>query len=159
VGVCVSCGLSLQYQDGTPGTGTTNTQPKPQFKLVSDGSAVVPLSQLTIRYWYTIDAAPEPMVSLCDYTTLAAGCSAVTMSHVLVSPARPNADHYMEVGFTSSAGNTPLSEVRLRYHSADSQFVLNLANDYSREITGNSYVTWNHVTLYRNGALIWGVEP
>jgi len=35
----------------------------------------------------------------------------------------------------------------------------NEANDYSYDPTKTSFADWNRVTLYRNGQLVWGVEP
>jgi hypothetical protein len=35
----------------------------------------------------------------------------------------------------------------------------NEANDYSYDGTKTSFADWNKVTLYRNGTLVWGVEP
>jgi hypothetical protein len=32
-------------------------------------------------------------------------------------------------------------------------------NDYSYDATKTSLADWDHVTLYRNGILVWGVEP
>jgi cellulose 1,4-beta-cellobiosidase len=31
--------------------------------------------------------------------------------------------------------------------------------DYSFDPTKTSFVDWDHVTLYRNGVLVWGMEP
>ncbi len=31
--------------------------------------------------------------------------------------------------------------------------------DYSFDPTKTSFVDWDHVTLYRNGVLVWGNEP
>ena len=35
----------------------------------------------------------------------------------------------------------------------------NEANDYSYDATKTAFADWNRVTLYRNGALVWGTEP
>ena len=35
----------------------------------------------------------------------------------------------------------------------------NEANDYSYDGTKTAFADWNRVTLYRNGALVWGTEP
>ena len=31
--------------------------------------------------------------------------------------------------------------------------------DYSFDPTKTSFTDWDHVTLYRNGVLVWGTEP
>jgi endoglucanase len=32
-------------------------------------------------------------------------------------------------------------------------------NDYSFGAGATQYADWNDVTVYRNGTLVWGVEP
>jgi hypothetical protein len=32
-------------------------------------------------------------------------------------------------------------------------------NDYSFDATKTAFSDWNRVTLYRNGVLVWGIEP
>ncbi len=35
----------------------------------------------------------------------------------------------------------------------------NEANDYSYDASYTSYADYDKITLYRNGALVWGIEP
>jgi len=41
----------------------------------------------------------------------------------------------------------------------DDWSVCNQANDYSFDAAKTSYADWPRVTLYRRGALVWGIEP
>ncbi len=36
---------------------------------------------------------------------------------------------------------------------------MNEANDYSFDPTKTSFADWSNVTLFQNGALVWGTEP
>src|SRR5262249_37799786 len=92
--------LKLQYM--TTGTAATATQIRAQFKIVNLSGASVPLSQLKIRYYFTIDSASSLTFS-CDYAGF--GCANVSGSFVPVNPAASGADYYMEVTFSSVAGS------------------------------------------------------
>ena len=50
-------------------------------------------------------------------------------------------------------------EIRLRFRKADFS-IQDQAGDYSfDEDKLEEPVPWDHVTLYRDGVLVWGVEP
>src|SRR5215468_2324311 len=62
--------LRVQYRVADPNSPNDN-QIKPHLNIVNGGTAAVPLSELTIRYWYTNDGN-QPQVYDCDYA--AKGC-------------------------------------------------------------------------------------
>jgi len=117
------------------------------------------MSELKIRYWYTNEGGIAQS-SWCDWAQV--NCTNVTRAFVPVSPTRPNADVYLEVGFTSGAGSVApggnIGEVQLRMNKNDFSNY-NEANDYSYDPTKTALADWSKVTLYRNGALVWGTEP
>ncbi|MDC0740719.1 hypothetical protein [Polyangium mundeleinium] len=86
----------------------------------------------------------------------------MTRQFSAVSPARTGADTYAEVGFTAAAGSVPAGgqsgEIQLRFNK-DNWSNYNEANDYSCDPTKTSFANYAKVTLYRNGALVWGTEP
>jgi hypothetical protein len=131
---------------------------KPHFNIVNLSSSAVPLSEFKIRYYFTKDGGGS-LVWNCDYAVI--GCGNITATFVPISPARTGADYYVEIGFTS--GTLPANlgssgEIQARMNKNDwSNF--NEANDYSFDATKTSFTDWNKVTLYRNGTLVWGVEP
>jgi hypothetical protein len=126
---------------------------KPDLQLVNTGSSAVDLSTITVRYWFTKDAAAPTFTTNC-WTGNA------NSSVVVISP-RTGADAYLLVGFQPStppllAGATS-SEIQLGINKTDwSNF--NEADDYSYG-TGTTYSDWTKVTVYQNGTLIWGTEP
>jgi enterochelin esterase-like enzyme len=154
----------------TPGTGTikvqfynqSKTDPSNQiymnFQLVNSGSNTVTLSNIKIRYWYTADGT-QAQSFWCDYSP--AGSSNVTGTFVKLSTAKTGADTYVEVGFTSGAGNLAAgASVTVQCRCAKSDWSnYTQSNDYSFNSSASSYVDWTKVTGYVSGALSWGVEP
>ncbi|HVU70050.1 MAG TPA: cellulose binding domain-containing protein [Ktedonobacteraceae bacterium] len=150
-------GLVLEYADATT-SATTNT-PRPHFEIVNNTSASVPLSSLTIRYWYTADGT-QTQQFWCDYAMV--GCSNLTGTFVSMSSSASTADTYLQIGFTSAAGslavNANSGDLQARFNKSDwSNY--NQANDYSWNQNQTSYAPWTQVTLYLNGQLVYGTEP
>ncbi|HEY7416163.1 MAG TPA: cellulose binding domain-containing protein, partial [Ktedonobacteraceae bacterium] len=150
-------GLVLEYADAN--TTATSNQISPHFEIVNNTAASVPLSQLTIRYWYTEDGT-QSQNFFCDYA--AAGCANVTGSFTAMTSTTSTADTYLQVGFTSAAGSIAINgnsgDIQVRFAKSDwSNY--NQANDYSWSATQTSYAPWNMVTLYLNGQLVAGTEP
>jgi hypothetical protein len=148
----------VQYLNGD--SNCCDNQIKPHLQIVNTGASAVALSTLTIRYWYTIDTV-QPQTAWCDFATL--GCSNIVESFVTVSPSRPGADTYLQVGFASGAGNLAASggttgEIQARFNKNDFSNYTE-TGDYSYDPTKTSYADWIKVTLYQNGTLVWGTEP
>ncbi len=149
-------GLTVQYR--TLDTSATDNQIRPQFNIVNGSSNTVSLNALRFRYYYTRDTA-QPMTFSCDYATV--DCGNVTSQFVPISPAVTGADYYVEVGFSGVAGVLAPGThtiVLSRINKNDwSNF--NETNDYSYDPTKTNFADWNHVTLYQNGTLVWGIPP
>lgn len=147
--------LVLQYRAAD--TDAANNQMKPHFNIKNNGITAVHLSDLKIRYYFTQDST-QTINRWIDWANV--GASNITTSVGTVSGV--NADHYIELTFSSGAGSIApggqSGEIQLRVHQNDwSNW--NEANDYSYDSTKTSYANWNKVTLYHNGALVWGLEP
>ena len=151
--------LKVQYRAADTNAG--DNQIKPHFNIVNSGSSSVPLSELKIRYWYTREGTVGQNF-YCDYSAVSGGCGKVTGTFVQVSPPRTGADFYLEVGFNTAAGSIAAGgqsgEVQARFSKTDwSNY--NESDDYSFDPTKTVFTDWDHVTLYRNGTLVWGTEP
>lgn len=154
----VSASLQVNYKVGDP-SGASDNAVKPLLQVVNTGSSTINLSNVTIRYWYTSDGSQSQQY-WCDYAVV--GCSNVKGSFVAVSPARTNADYYLEISFTAGAGTlapgASSGDIQNRFSKSDwSNY--NEANDYSYNATMTSYAAWTKVTAYYQGALVWGIEP
>lgn len=149
-------GLKAQYAVGT--TGSTNGI-RPLLKVVNTSAAPIALSDVKVRYWFTRDGATS-FGYWCDWAQI--GSSNVRGSFASVSPARTNADTYLEISFLAAAGNlaagASTGDIQSRFSKSDwSNF--NQANDASYGATATSYQDWSKVTVYHKGVLVWGVEP
>jgi hypothetical protein len=119
----------------------------------------VPLSDLTIRYWYTRDSDRQQQ-HWCDYAVV--DCATITATFGAVDPQTTGVDTYLELGFTAAAGNLAAGSdsgvIQSRITNADwTDF--DESDDYSYAATRTTLADWQQVTLYRNGVLVWGVEP
>ncbi len=151
--------LKLQYL--TADTNAGDNQIRAHFNIVNTGTSAVPLSELTIRYWFTREGTQDQNF-WCDYSAIQGSCGSLNGTFVQVSPARPGANFYLEISFTAAAGSIPArgqsGEIQTRLAKADwSNY--NETDDYSFDPTKTSFADWTHVTLYRNGVLVWGTEP
>ncbi|MFP4439931.1 MAG: cellulose binding domain-containing protein [Chloroflexaceae bacterium] len=152
--------LTAQYRVGESGdTSASNSDIKPFLNLVNSGTTDISLSELTVRYWYTIDTDQSQSYA-CDWAVL--DCANITHQFVPLTNPRAGADHYLELGFTSSAGTLPgggsSGDIQSRITKTDFSNY-DETDDYSFDPMKTSYTDWTHVTLYRNGVLIWGTEP
>ena len=131
------------------------------YQVVNTSASAVPLSSLTMRYWFTNETPSDPLEFNCDWAQV--NCSNITGRFVVLSPARSNANTYLEISFRAGAGSVAAGqnsgEIQTRVHHVNwSNF--NTTETYSF-ISDPSFVykDTQTVTLYQNGALIWGVEP
>src|SRR5262249_41235922 len=92
--------LRVQYRVADPNSPNDN-QIKPHFNVVNSGTTAVPMSELTIRYWYTNDGN-MPQVYDCDFA--ARGCSNISASFVSI-PAVTGANTYLQLSFSAGAGS------------------------------------------------------
>lgn len=150
---------TLQLQYAASDTSAEDNQIRARFNIANPGGASVPMSQLTIRYWYTIDG-DRPETFYCDYA--AVGSGNVGGSFVAMPTPAATADHYLEVRFSAGAGSIPAGgqsgEVQARWNKSDWS-LFSQTNDYSFDPTKTSLASWTRVTLYQNGVLVWGTEP
>lgn len=148
-------GLSVQYYDGD-NNQVYNNSIKPNLKILNEGTQTFNLSDLTIKYWYTIDGE-IPQEFHVDWAQ--AGNNNVTGSFASVFPVL-TADYSLTIGFNSISGilgPNQSTELRTRFNKTDwSNY--NETDDFSYANLGG-YTNVPKIGLYYNGNLIWGVTP
>jgi predicted ribosomally synthesized peptide with SipW-like signal peptide len=166
-------GLRARYRNNTPTVPSDNAV-TPWMQVINGTSGTIDLTKVKLRYWLTRDTSSSSINvnSFCDYewltcTNAPATCpfpaptaGKVTHCTAPLSPTRPTADTYVEIGFTNGAtlardANT--GEIQMRLHRADYGSI-DETNDFSYG-TNSSYQDWTKVGLYYNGTLVWGTAP
>jgi endoglucanase len=139
-------------------TAATINQIYLNIRLMNTGTSAIALSNVKIRYYYTIDGAKSQNF-YCDYTPIGSGN--ITGAFFTMSTAKTGADTYVEIGFTSGAGNLAAggsTTIQARLAKSDwSNYTQ--TNDYSFNSSATNYVDWTKVTGYVSGSLNWGIEP
>lgn len=147
--------LVVQYRAGD--TNAADNQIKPQFNIKNNGTTAVDLSTLKIRYYFTKDGSQD-LNAWIDWAQ--PGASNIEKTFGTVSGT--DADTYIELSFTAAAGTLApggqSGDIQLRISKTDwSNF--DESNDYSYDPAKTAYADWDHITLYQNDTLVWGVEP
>jgi hypothetical protein len=131
------------------------------YKVVNTGTSAVPLSSLTMRYWFVNNTPSDPLEFDCDWAQV--GCANVVGRFVTLSSPKSNATTYVEISFRAGAGSVAAGrdtgEIQTRVHHVNwSEFH---ADESYSFISDPSFVYKDTptVTLYQNGALVWGTEP
>ena len=146
--------VEVQYANLDP--DPLNNAIKPGLKVLNTGTVDLDPAHLTLRYWFTAEGT-SPLLGFCDYAEI--GCSKITTTFGTVSPARPGADSYLQVGFAAGLleAGASTGQMQLRVHKSDfSNF--DERNDYSYG-TNTTFATTTTVTAYLDGVLVWGTEP
>jgi subtilisin family serine protease len=149
--------LRARNEDTSPRTGSV----QPTMILVNDRADALALGRVEVRYWYTADGAQAER-AVVDWAGLMPQGATIT-PHVqvaIVAVAQGSQDRYLRVRFGAQAGSLAQQQsvqVQSRLHKLDwSDYTQ--GNDHSfTDATG--FVDWDRITVYLDGALVWGVEP
>ncbi|MFJ2043706.1 glycosyl hydrolase [Paenibacillus taichungensis] len=148
--------LTIQAFNGNTSASINGISPK--FKVVNTGNSAIQLSDVKLRYYYTIDGE-EAQSFWSDWASI--GSANVTSKFVKLATPVAGADYVLEVGFTSSAGTLNAgqsAEIQARF-SKNNWSNYNQANDYSFKAASTQFANHEQVTGYINGQLVWGIEP
>jgi hypothetical protein len=151
----------VRVQDRSHDNDNPDNQLYAQYQIINSGTGAVPLSSLTMRYWFTNETPADPLVFACDYAQV--GCNHITSKFVVLASPVTKANTYVEITFDAAAGSIAAGqstgEIQTRIHHVSySNFI---TTDTYSFISDPSFVykDTQTVTLYLNGALVWGAEP
>jgi hypothetical protein len=165
---CTTCMVKLQYTCRSNDTGQASFV----LDVTNESSVSFPLSSLTLRYWYTIEASKTQELD-CDFSKV--GCTNLVTSadmspapkFVPVTPPRDLANEYAEIAFKAGALSLDpfldTGEIQLRLHNMDYSPITQ-TDDYSYNPDNCAAMTptaveWSKITAYLDGVLVWGTEP
>ncbi|WP_151734618.1 HYR domain-containing protein [Paenibacillus tengchongensis] len=137
----------------------------PRISIENSGSSDIQLSNVKIRYYYTIDGE-RSQGYLFDYARVSGSSSSRSvLSHVSGSfqktAGKTGSDYYLEISFGSGAGTLKAGE-KLQIQSTFWKTGLSSytqTNDYSFNATATDYTDTNKITIYASGNLVAGIEP
>src|SRR5215475_12871283 len=106
--VCVlvlifSCALlafpqtALKVQDRSHDNDSPDNNLYALYEIFNTGTTPVPLSAVTMRFWFTNENPADPLVFNCDYALVS--CSNITSRFVMAANPVALADTYVEIGF------------------------------------------------------------
>jgi hypothetical protein len=149
---------SIKVQLYNQSTTATTNQIYLNIKLENTTTSGITLSNVKIRYYYTIDGV-KPQAFYCDYSPVGAGN--VTGTFTAITALKTGADTYVEIGFTNAAGSLAAGgNTTIQARIAKNDWTdYTQTNDYSFNPLATNYVDWIKVTGYNSEVLQWGVEP
>ena len=151
--------LELYYASDSPADEPAS-QIRLSFALRNLGRDPIPLSELTVRYYFTTESGGAQLYQCTSIINGSFECAAVTSRNEVASGELTN--RLIEWGFTEDAGElegdgTMTGDVKGLIRNEDfSDF--EMANDYSF-IDSEEPVLNERMTVYRNGELVWGTPP
>ena len=137
----------------------------PRITIENIGQTTLNLSDITIRYYYTVDGE-KVQNYWCDYAEVntATGDRQITscVKGVLKKGvSKTGSDYYLEISFTSGAGSLKPGEkvsTQNRFAKWDWTYYQQ-TNDYSFNASATDYVESSKITVYLSGVLVGGTEP
>ncbi len=166
-------GWVVQYWTDTPAAN----MPAGNMRIFNDSGQTVNFTSLELRHYFTNEETATLTFTFSTfghsfpvdpYYQDEVGTN-VLSSILAVAPAVTNASHYIRIKFNATPGSFGPNEwAQVGFYGSLSMYPLksNQANDYtyighatSDPGGANKNAGWDHVTLYKDGALVWGCEP
>ncbi|HUX88857.1 MAG TPA: cellulose binding domain-containing protein, partial [Chloroflexota bacterium] len=123
--------------------------------VFNDTGQVVPLSDLSLRYWFAEN--PNTVAAVVDWALLGNG----HIQTAIHADPRAQQGGYIAITFDSGSGDLPAygttGPILVRYHRGDWAPV-DPRHDFSYS-SSQTDVTATRIDLYQNGRLVWGSLP
>jgi hypothetical protein len=157
---------SVDVQMYNQNTSETTNGITTKYKITNTGSGDVDLSQVKVRYYYTIDGEKAENF-YCDSASKVEGdkytgiTGNVTGNFVKMDQPKEGADHYVEISFGSEAGKLAAGgvvEIQGRFSKED-WTSFNQKNDYSFNASASDYMKSDKVVVFVDNQQVSGVLP
>jgi cellulose 1,4-beta-cellobiosidase len=165
VAPCAPCVLTVDYYTPTPTAQTEQIQPN--IEILNTGAAAQDLAAVTVRYWFNTDGSNSQAFN-CDYASSSSATAPLTCTgdpepmamFVPLPTPTATANAYMQLSFSGGTipGGGGTAVIELQFHDAD-YATFTQTNDYSFNGTYTAFTPWDRITMYVDGALVWGFEP
>jgi hypothetical protein len=146
--------LKVLSESKNNGSNSINTY----LVISNEGNVSLDYKDISVRYWFTSEGT-SPLNYWIDYAAM--GNSIVSGQFVGLSPALTNADAYLELKISASAGtlNPQSSTGNIQYRITKSDWSnFNQLNDHSYKPAA-PFSENTKITVYYKGVLVYGVEP
>ncbi|PYG86532.1 carbohydrate binding protein with CBMX2 domain [Ruminiclostridium sufflavum DSM 19573] len=157
-----STSLNVQFNNGNSSASSNTISAR--FKVTNSGGSAVNLSDIKLRYYYTIDA-DKTQNFWCDHAGMTSGgsytavTSYVTSKFVKMTTTTSTADNYIEIGFSGGGSLSAGGTVEIQTRVARTDWTnYDQSNDYSFKAAG-SYIDWDQITAYIGSEKVYGKEP
>lgn len=157
---CTNSNICLKVQSHPEGLAADG-QIEPYVRIVNNGPDAVPVSDLTLRYWFTLDGRDPAGITRDCYYLEGMSCGIQTTSIDLLTVPLDGADAYYELSLPTSTAviqRTGSLELKTAFHLPPEWPPFDETDDYSY-LASSTYVDNTHIALYRDGELVWGDEP
>ncbi|WP_441245305.1 cellulose binding domain-containing protein [Kitasatospora sp. McL0602] len=148
--------LTVRYR--TDGAATA-TAAKPWLEVVNNSSSAVPLSEVTLRYYFT---ATDVSGYAFNCVQAHFGCSNVSGSIGALTAPGSAGGRYLQISFGPGAGSlapgASTEGIELQLFRPDHK-QLDQAADRSFNAESTAFAPSKLVTAYLRGVLVWGDEP
>jgi hypothetical protein len=143
-------------------TNNNTSSPHPQIRIVNSGTSAVNLKNIEARYWFSCDCTGQAIQGIIDWAGKmpegqSLGSNIVQIS--VVAAARGSQTNYLSMKFIGDTILQPngFVEIQTRFNKSDWS-AMTQSNDWSFS-NSQSWLTYNKLTGYSSGSLIWGQEP
>jgi hypothetical protein len=135
----------------------------PIFKITNQGSSDVKLLDVEIRYYYTKEGDENQTFWCNEFLRdgIEMDSSQIHGRFIKLKSPRNGADHYLSIGFYQKAGVLKPGEsveIRVEFSKNDGSLFVQ-EGDYSYNLVSNRFISWDHITVYISGKLVYGKEP
>jgi hypothetical protein len=157
--------------DYKEGARALTDDPGGEIHLLNATSAAIPLSELSLRYWFTSEfPCAQTMTAFTVYIDdfrfqnphFEKSKTDVLIDVVGLDTGAPGCDAYFELGFAAATGSLePNQYAAISYHTQLNDYTRphSQENDYSYGACTVTHVYWDKITVYRDGRLVTGTPP